>query len=283
MNKEPPRKILLCAPSNAAIDEVASRVRSLRNRTPVKVVRVGADKTMNVSVKDISLDYLVDQKLTSQQAPSDDAGKEIQVLRREIDSTKQQKQQRQEELFQIHNNTARTLALESEIKKLNSLRMTLTQQFDRLRDKQQSDYRTLDATRRKYRADVLFEADVICSTLSGAGHEILEQFDFDMVIIDEAAQAIELSTLIPLKYRCKSCIMVGGKHRFIRLVLSTEITSDPQQLPPTVLSLEVCTQNNVSFVTVLMRSVFQASRHQYHQSFFVRLQKHQPEAVHLLR
>jgi senataxin len=202
MNKEPPRKILLCAPSNAAIDEVASRVRGLRNRTPVKVVRVGADKTMNVSVKDISLDYLVDQKLTSQQAPSDDAGKQL-------------KHQRQEELFQIHNNTARTLALESEIKKLNSLRMTLTQQFDRLRDKQQSDYRTLDATRRKYRADVLFEADVICSTLSGAGHEILEQFDFDMVIIDEAAQAIELSTLIPLKYRCKSCIMVGGKHQFI--------------------------------------------------------------------
>jgi senataxin len=35
-----------------------------------------------------------------------------------------------------------------------------------------------------------------------------------MVIIDEAAQAIELSSLIPLKYRTKRCIMVGGMSTF---------------------------------------------------------------------
>ena len=43
---------------------------------------------------------------------------------------------------------------------------------------------------------------------------------FETVIIDEAAQAVELSTLIPLKYGCKRCILVG----------------DPQQLPATVKS-----------------------------------------------
>jgi senataxin len=31
-----------------------------------------------------------------------------------------------------------------------------------------------------------------------------------MIIIDEAAQAIELSSLIPLKYDVTRCVMVGG-------------------------------------------------------------------------
>jgi senataxin len=68
----------------------------------------------------------------------------------------------------------------------------------------------LDAVRRKFRMDVLAEADVICSTLSGSGHEILEALEFGMIIIDEAAQAIELSSLIPLKYDVTRCVMVGG-------------------------------------------------------------------------
>jgi senataxin len=56
--------------------------------------------------------------------------------------------------------------------------------------------------------------------LSGAGHETLEQLDFEMVIIDEAAQSIELSSLIPLKFRCQRCIMVGGKH-YVFVILAS--------------------------------------------------------------
>ncbi|EGN98396.1 hypothetical protein SERLA73DRAFT_109860 [Serpula lacrymans var. lacrymans S7.3] len=253
-DKAPPKKALLCAPSNAAVDEVAHRLKegyrgAERRGAALKVVRVGNDKVMNISVKDISLDYLVEQKINSDatKEPPKGADNEITVIRAEIESVKRAKQQKLEELATTHDNTARTLALEDEIKRLNSRRMTLTQQFDRLKDKQKSDRRTLDATRRKFRVEVLQEADVICSTLSGAGHDVLEQLDFEMVIIDEAAQAIELSSLIPLKFKCQRCIMVG----------------DPQQLPPTVLSQEAC-------------------KFQYNQSLFVRLQKHRPEAVHLL-
>ena len=67
------------------------------------------------------------------------------------------------------------------------------------------------------------EADVVCSTLSGAGHEALVDLEFEMVIIDEAAQSIELSSIIPMKFNSTRCVMVG----------------DPQQLPPTVISQEV--------------------------------------------
>ena len=108
------------------------------------------------------------------------------------------------------NDIAKVHALEEEIKVLNAQRMALSQKLDGLRDKQKSNNRNMDAARRKYRFEVLSDADIVCSTLSGAGHEQLETFDFEMVIIDEAAQAIELSSLIPLKYRSTRCVMVGG-------------------------------------------------------------------------
>ncbi|KAG7117158.1 Helicase SEN1 like protein [Verticillium longisporum] len=66
--------------------------------------------------------------------------------------------------------------------------------------------------------------------------------DFETVIIDEAAQCVELSALIPLKYGCTKCILVG----------------DPKQLPPTVLSQS-------------------AARFGYDQSLFVRMQRNHPD------
>jgi senataxin len=215
MDRESPKKILLCAPSNAAIDEVAFRIKESRigSSVPIKVVRLGNDKSINISVKDISLDHLVEQKLNANEGQKNATmatGNETTVVRAEIEAVKRMKQQKLEELSTVHDNAARSFALEEEIKKLNGRRMALTQQFDKLKDKRKSEFRSIDATRRKIRTEVLHEADVICSTLSGAGHEVVEPFDFEMVIIDEAAQAIELSSLIPLKFRCKRCIMVGG-------------------------------------------------------------------------
>lgn len=179
------------------------------------VVRMGAEKAINVAVKDISLDALVDQKLSDNkvgvEAPKE-VGNQVAVLRAELDSVRTLRQQKEDELSQIHDNLEKSKALDDEIRRLKQKRMSLTQQMDKLKDKQRDSWRTLDGIRRRFRSEVLQDADVICSTLSGSGHELLEQFDcFDMVIIDEAAQAIELSSLIPLKYRTKRCVMVGGK------------------------------------------------------------------------
>ena len=212
------KKILLCAPSNAAIDEIANRLKegvsgAGRRSVVPKVVRVGTNKAINVSVKDISLDNLVEQKLDSSQAAaggSKDSASEIALLRSELETVRQLRQQKQSELAELHDNAAKSTALDEEIKRLNYRRVTIIQKLDKLRDKQKSDNRTLDAVRRKFRMAVLAEADVICSTLSGTGHDILEALDFDMIIIDEAAQAIELSSLIPLKYNVARCVMVGG-------------------------------------------------------------------------
>ena len=174
---------------------------------------------MNVSVREVSLEYLMDQKLNEhpELQNTKEAGTELARVRAELEAVKRQRQQKLDEMAAVHDNAAKSLALEEDFKKLNRQKAMLTHQLDKAKDKQKSDYRTLDATRRRFRNEVLQEADVICSTLSASSYEYLESFEFEVVIIDEAAQAIELSSLIPMKYRCRTCIMVGGRHH-IQLV-----------------------------------------------------------------
>ena len=68
-------------------------------------------------------------------------------------------------------------------------------------------------------AGLLDDAQVLCGTLTGLDFELLGERRFDLVVIDEAAQAIEPACWIPLA-------------RTTRLVLA----GDDCQLPPTVLS-----------------------------------------------
>jgi len=87
---------------------------------------------------------------------------------------------------------------------------------------------------------VLNEAQIVCTTLSCAGYAMFNslKYGFDTVLVDEAAQAVEVSALIPLRYACRRLILVG----------------DPKQLPATVFSEA-------------------ATGHNYEQSLFQRLQK----------
>lgn len=210
--------MLVCAPSNAAIDEIAKRLKDGVRKSDgglvvPNIVRVGSEAVINISVKDVSLDQLVDQRLNSdpkQPNTSSSSPTTMASLRTEMDALRNSRATKLLEMTTLKNNASGLQALELELKSLNNKRMFLSQQLNRMKDQEKSDSRTLDAARRKYRAEVLMDADIICSTLSGAGHEVLENLDFEMVVIDEAAQSIELSSLIPLKFKLKRCIMVGG-------------------------------------------------------------------------
>jgi senataxin len=125
----------------------------------------------------------------------------------------------------------------------------LSLQIDSARDRAKTASRDAELNRKRIQQEILDSAHVLCATLSGSGHEVFQgmNIEFDTVIIDEAAQSIELSALIPLKYGCSKCILVG----------------DPKQLPPTVLSRE-------------------AARFQYEQSLFARMEKNHQKDIHLL-
>jgi len=69
--------------------------------------------------------------------------------------------------------------------------------------------------------ELLDEADVICSTNISAGSEILEEYYFDLSVVDEATQATQPAALIPY-FKADKSILIG----------------DHKQLPPTVVSQE---------------------------------------------
>lgn len=155
-------RVLVCAPSNSALDEIVLRllntgIRDENNHAyNPKIVRIGLKP--HHSVLTVSMDYLMEQKL---------AGVDFQTS----DKHKQGGQGRE---------------------------------------------------RDSIRASILDEAAIVFSTLSFSGSVLFSKLNrgFDVVIIDEAAQAVEPATLVPLANGCKQLFLVG----------------DPVQLPATVIS-----------------------------------------------
>lgn len=153
----PRAHVLVCAPSNSALDEIVFRILSSGlldkhgSTFAPSIVRVGVN--VHHSVKSVALETLVDKRLGT----SEQSGK-----------------------------------------------VTNRNERDRMR------------------IALLDEAHLVCSTLSFAGASVFYRLSkkFDVVVIDEAAQAVEPSTLVPLVMGCKQVYLVG----------------DPVQLPATVLS-----------------------------------------------
>jgi senataxin len=208
-------KILVCAPSNAAIDEVCKRLMDgvltpSGKRILPKIVRIGVESSVNVAVKNVSLDNIVEARVNAQ-AGGKDSGSELARVQAELEEVKNLIKEKQDELANVRGNDELRRKLEGEFHTLNARRTKLGHQTSKAKDAARDATRHLDGARRAAREAVLSEADVVCATLSGSGQDILNQYTFETVIIDEAAQAIEMSCLIPLKYGCQRCIMVGGE------------------------------------------------------------------------
>ena len=64
----------------------------------------------------------------------------------------------------------------------------------------------------QYRRDLLVNCEIAASTCSSAASGELKDFvgTFDALIIDEAAQSIEITNLVPLmKHSCRRLVLVG--------------------------------------------------------------------------
>jgi len=187
------RRILLCAPSNGAVDEIVTRLirDGLLNAEGRKynpnIVRIGPGSHNDVET--VSLEYMVRCRQQLMSANS-----------------------------AIPSSSASTAQATSGSSRSNQDSNSI-------------------------RSIVLDEADIVATTLSFSGSSLLLKMvhGFDIVIIDEAAQAVETSTLIPIQHQCKKIVLVG----------------DPKQLPATIISPL-------------------AIKHGYDQSLFQRLQEKNP-------
>lgn len=180
-------------------------------------------------MKDIFIDELVQQALsgvTESQTGASNAQANMNSMRSEIESLRGDRDLKKLELDSMLDNQERKAELGLELRAVKTKILALSQKLDSEKDREQQHKRSMDVQERKLRMQILSEADVICATLSGSGHDYMAQlpFDFETVIIDEAAQSVELSCLIPLKYGCKRCILVGGKSLFLVLLIQSLTT-----------------------------------------------------------
>ncbi|XP_065654259.1 DNA-binding protein SMUBP-2 isoform X2 [Hydra vulgaris] len=176
-------KILVCAPSNIAVDNIVERL----SKTDMKVIRLGHPARALNEVQKFTLDAVLLMQ---------DSSDIIKSVRKDISAMSCK--------FNKRINKNETHTLRREIKELK---------------------RELKNRESKAIQDVLKNADVVLSTTTSASTDgplkHLPDNYFDLVIIDEAAQAMEASCWIPLLFS-KRCILAG----------------DHKQLPPTIISDE---------------------------------------------
>ena len=186
-------RVLCCAASNVAVDNLVERLMRARDAlagsktsgATAKIVRLGHPARLLASVLDASLEAQVLKSDNS--ALAKDCEKESAALRRRL--TKLGPRDRAE-----RNETRR------ELRRLAKEEKT---------------------RQRKAVDEVIKGANVVCCTLAGALSSALRDESFDVVVIDEAAQALEAA--------CWGAMLRGKK---------AVLAGDHLQLPPTVMSDE---------------------------------------------
>uniref|UniRef100_A0A7I4BQ27 Uncharacterized protein n=1 Tax=Physcomitrium patens TaxID=3218 RepID=A0A7I4BQ27_PHYPA len=241
----PKPRMLVCAPSNAATDELLSRVLDrgfidgeMKHYKP-DVARVGVD-TASRAAQAVSVERRTEQLLAMEQPH---LMRWLQQLRNKEVTLGQTVMSLQKDLIDAaamarsQGNVGvdpEVLAFRDQMRdgKLQQLAAVVEErdkvlvEMSRLfiiegKFRPGSNFRNEDA-RRKLEASFANEAEIVFTTVSSSGRKIFSQLShgFDMVVIDEAAQASEVAVLPPLSLRAARCVLVG----------------DPQQLPATVIS-----------------------------------------------
>uniref|UniRef100_A0A673VTR5 Senataxin n=1 Tax=Suricata suricatta TaxID=37032 RepID=A0A673VTR5_SURSU len=218
-------RVLVCAPSNAAVDELMKKIilefkdkckdkkNPMGNCGDINLVRLGPEKSINNEVLRFSLDSQVNHRM-KKDLPShvQEMHRRKEFLDHQLDELSRQRalcrggkeMQRQE--------------LDEKIAKVSKERQELASKIKEVQGRPQ-----------KTQSIIILESHVICCTLSTSGGLLLESafrgqggVPFSCVIVDEAGQSCEVETLTPLIHRCNKLILVG----------------DPKQLPPTVISMK---------------------------------------------
>lgn len=219
-------KVLICAPSNGAIDEVVRRLYKEREflkgtqaKRSLRMVRVGHPDQISESVRHISLDELVETnanfKIEGLKKKHLSRIKELEteLSRCDTEISNLRYSKRQHEIPSVELQIAKLL------KELDACKAT---------EEVSTKREVSDASKRNMRFELVKNADVILTTLNSCQRQPLDalfkpersEVAFHCVIVDEASQCCEPELLMPLCYRISKMILIG----------------DPMQLPATVIS-----------------------------------------------
>lgn len=206
-------KILVAADSNTAVDNMLEKLFDYQ----VKLVRIGNPARLDPKLVSAALDYKIENEPDYQQS---------QAIRERINEWKEQ----QRNLTPASGQQRRGLSDDMIIK--HAKKGTAARGIPRERLKSMAEWVSIqrkintllqDAKTLEARAVriIIQGADVVCTTNSSAGSDVINDYRFDVCFIDEATQAVEPSCLIPMS-----------------MVAKWVLAGDHKQLPPTVVSRE---------------------------------------------
>lgn len=203
------QKVLATAASNTAVDNMLD---FLLDRE-VKAVRVGHPARVTPQLKEHTLDAMIEKH------PKFEQFEELRYQAFE-------KKEKQEEYIQPSGKYRRGMS-NTKIKELadegrgsrgvSEDKIREMARWIELQDEIEELFEEADQLREEAVNEILETNQVICTTNSTAGSELLENRQFDLAVIDEATQSTEPSCLIPITHGKK--VIMAGDHR---------------QLPPTV-------------------------------------------------
>lgn len=213
-------KILVCAPSNGAVDEIGKRLYHVRkflekkdHHRPLRCVRMGQDESVKSECQHMTLEKLLEANMKTGVVDEEKIRElEEDMAKMDIEISNFRMRSKFDEVGRIEKR------MEEKANEVNRLRMSKTMLGT---GKQQE---------RAMRDDILKKADIILTTLNSCRTSYLDsmfnqnvpgQPQFDCVIIDEASQCSEPELLMPLCYLSITKVILIG---------------DPMQLPATVKS-----------------------------------------------
>ncbi|CAD8150785.1 unnamed protein product [Paramecium octaurelia] len=257
-NKFPKKKILICTPSNAAIDEIILRIiqkgglfDSKGNSRQVNLIRIGLLDEENIHseiIKKVSLEDLAQHKLfSSKKFNAEQDQKTTAELRIELCQIQTHVKKLEKKLNQHGLPSDERKIIKDQIMQFNDLRKTKQEYLDKTKDSK----RFYKEFYNQFCEKLLNDAEIICSTLSSSGSDKLSKYldQIELLIVDEAAQCTEPSNIIPLRLGIKKMILIG----------------DPKQLPATTFS-------PISHQTLYNRSLFERILDNDVQPYFLDIQ-----------
>lgn len=300
------RRVLVCAQSNSAVDELVGRFAAAFIGTGKKLVRLGREEVVRENALPFLVNRLVEDRRQCEtaevrvnghatRAPEKKNGSSNHSASSTTSATRARLEKLGEEIrfeeSKTSKNTQNASRRPSSSMHLEMLHAQHRQLLGELATLKQVEKRKNEAVQFENAGGstwsrVVGGADVVCCTLSGAGllaadhrgkgamrggrsatgagasgvhvqqtSTVASQCAvplFDAVIIDEAAQATEIATLIPLRWLKPggACVLVG----------------DPKQLAPTVLS------KNDAVMQCLSRSLFERMQLAGHHTHLLSIQ-----------
>ncbi|XP_043923237.1 DNA-binding protein SMUBP-2 [Protopterus annectens] len=238
------QKVLCCAPSNVAVDNLVERLATFR----VKVLRLGHPARVLESIQRHSLDAVL--------AHSDDK-QIIEDIRKDIDQAFVKVKNVQGKAEKSH--------LRNEIKLLRK----------ELKEREEAAMRQILKD-----ADVILATTTGAS--ADGPLKLLSETFFDLVVIDECSQALEASCWIPLK-KAPKCVLAGDHKQLPPTIISHKAAAEGLSLTLMERLIQKYGERVVKMLTVQYRMHLSIMNWASKQMYEGRLSADPSVADHLLR